>query len=97
MLFGASLILAGEETRPLRRLLWLVVFGLVHAYGVWYGDILFTYGVVGVVVLGARRWSPRRQLTVGVTLLVVSTVLVALVALFFDALPGSFAESIAFT
>lgn len=95
MLFGASLILAGEETRPLRRLLWLVVFGLVHAYGVWYGDILFTYGVVGIVVLGARRWSPRRQLAVGVTLLVVSTVLVALVALFFDALPGSFAESIA--
>ena len=60
MLFGASLILAGEETRPLRRLLWLVVFGLVHAYGVWYGDILFTYGVVGVVVLGARRAEGAR-------------------------------------
>ena len=94
MLFGASLVLAGEETRPVRRLLWLVVFGLVHAYLVWYGDILFTYGVVGLVVLRAKRWTPRRQLGVGVALLVLSPVLVALTGVFFDALPASVAESI---
>jgi uncharacterized protein len=53
-LFGASLVLGGEGTRPRRRLVWLVIFGLLHSYLVWYGDILFTYGVVGLVVLGAR-------------------------------------------
>jgi len=94
MLFGASLVLGGSDTRPVRRLLWLVAFGLVHAYFIWYGDILFTYGVVGLLLLRAVKWSPRRQLGVGAALLLVSPVLVALTAAFLDAFPGWFTESI---
>ncbi|AKQ70439.1 Putative inner membrane protein [Myxococcus hansupus] len=89
MLFGASLVLGGDEVRPRKRLAWLVVFGLVHAYGVWYGDILFTYGVVGMLIVGARTWSPGRQLRLGLALVSVGPALSLAVALGFEHLPPS--------
>ena len=46
-LFGASLVLAGEASKPKRRLLWLIIFGCVHGYLIWFGDVLFAYGVTG--------------------------------------------------
>jgi uncharacterized protein len=87
-LFGASLVLAGESSNPRRRLAWLIGFGLLHGYLVWYGDILFTYGVVGLVVLPALGWSVRRQVTVGVALLVVSSLIALTGFVFFDSLPA---------
>jgi uncharacterized protein len=73
MLFGASMLLGADTTSPTKRLVWLGIFGLVHGYLVWYGDILFTYGVVGLVLHGlrARDWSPLRQLQVAVALVAV--------------------------
>jgi uncharacterized protein len=38
---------------------WLILFGLLHAHLLWYGDILYTYGVCGLVVYLFRRKSPR--------------------------------------
>lgn len=35
----------------IRRLLVLTVIGLIHALGIWHGDILFTYGIVGFLLL----------------------------------------------
>ncbi|MCA3012189.1 MAG: DUF418 domain-containing protein [Myxococcaceae bacterium] len=87
-LFGASLVLAGEASSPRRRLSWLVAFGLLHGYLVWYGDILFTYGVVGLAVLPALRWSVRRQVVVGLGLVLVSSLLAFASFAFFDALPA---------
>ncbi|MDX2011165.1 MAG: DUF418 domain-containing protein [Myxococcaceae bacterium] len=86
-LFGASLVLAGEASHPRRRLGWLVVFGLIHGYLVWYGDVLFTYGLVGLVALPALRWSVRRQVTLGLSLLLVSSLIALVGFVWFDALP----------
>ncbi len=88
MLFGASLVLGGDATRPRRRLVWLVAFGLLHAYLVWYGDILFTYGVVGLVVVGARPWPARRLVAVGSVLLAAGPVVAATLAAAFHELPS---------
>lgn len=60
MLFGMGLMLqrgravgAGREFGWLgaRRLIVLMMIGLAHALGVWYGDILFMYAVCGLVLL----------------------------------------------
>jgi uncharacterized protein len=93
-LFGASLALAGDASNPKRRLGWLMVFGLLHGYLVWYGDVLFTYSVVGLAVLPALRWSARRQVTVGLGLLLVSSLLALACAVWFDALPAFFLEDL---
>jgi uncharacterized protein len=67
MLFGVSVLLYavkpaadGRSTRALwfRRMFWLLVIGLVHAYLIWDGDILVPYALCGMLVLWwVRRWS----------------------------------------
>lgn len=88
-LFGASLILAGEASRPPRRLLWLTVFGLIHGFFIWYGDVLFTYGVVGLLLLGARSWPVRRLVLVGAGLLLVGPLTTSVGCLAFESLPAA--------
>lgn len=75
LLFGASLYLVGgergdaERGRVLhRRLFWLLVFGLIHATLIWYGDILVTYALTGFLVMQARSWPAYRLMIGGVAL-----------------------------
>lgn len=42
-----------------RRMLWLMAFGVIHAWLIWYGDILYAYAVCGLVLYPARHLSPR--------------------------------------
>jgi uncharacterized protein len=81
MLFGAGLALMAEraEVRGVRfggtyyrRLMWLLLIGAVHAYLLWFGDILFWYAVCGVILYPVRRWRPRTLLAMGLILLCVT-------------------------
>jgi uncharacterized protein len=63
-LFGLGFYLFMERTlakgltlMPLyrRRLLILLAFGAVHLFLLWSGDILFTYALVGFILLGFRQ------------------------------------------
>src|SRR5262245_40158064 len=76
MLFGASVILfsSGNEGGSsaasvadlyYRRTLWLICFGIVHAYCLWPGDILFLYGVIGLILYPIRNVAPQRLIVVG--------------------------------
>ena len=38
---------------------WLIVFGLLHAHLLWYGDILYWYGMCGLLVYLFRKCSPK--------------------------------------
>jgi uncharacterized protein len=77
MVFGAGVLLfvtKKEQTgRPVtglfyRRMFWLVLFGLVHAHLIlWMGDILYLYGICGMVVYLFRNVNPR-YLVLGVPL-----------------------------
>src|SRR5262249_35868540 len=73
MLFGAGVVLLTQrvEGRGLRsrgvyyrRTLWLVVFGLLHAYFIWIGDILYSYGVAGLILFPLRKLRPAALLAI---------------------------------
>jgi uncharacterized protein len=52
----------------LRRLTILFGIGLLHAYLVWYGDILHQYALLGFLLLLFRRCSDRTLLATGIGL-----------------------------
>lgn len=67
MLFGAGIVLMAERIEAAggkpgrvhyRRMFWLLLFGLAHAYLIWYGDILVAYSLCGMLVFVFRRRSP---------------------------------------
>jgi uncharacterized protein len=71
MLFGAGMVLFMMNKREIpgqipvaeyyyRRLLWLVAFGLFNAFILlWQGDILFYYGLCGMLLFAFRRMKPK--------------------------------------
>jgi uncharacterized protein len=80
MLFGAGVVILtsrldrrglGVETADIyyRRILWLLAFGLVHAYLIWWGDILFFYAVIGLFLFPLRKASGRALVIAGLLLL----------------------------
>ena len=82
MLFGAGIVLMAERAeargrRPAglhyRRMLILIVLGAIHAYLIWFGDILVVYGMSGLVVYLFWRRSWQALLVMGVLMLVVSS------------------------
>ena len=83
MLFGAGLLLlsargegAGDVERlHHRRMALLGGIGLVHAYLLWYGDMLVTFALCGALVFGLRALPPRRLLTCGALALVCASVI----------------------
>lgn len=57
-----------------RRTMWLIVFGLVNAYLLlWPGDILFYYGVVGLLLFVCRNAGPRKLIVAAAVILVLQT------------------------
>ena len=80
LLFGAGVVLMAGRlenrgVRPARvhyrRMTWLMVFGLVHAYVLWHGDILVLYAICGMLIYPLRRLSVRALVTLGVAALAV--------------------------
>lgn len=75
LLFGISTFLVGADAGVLRRrLLWLVVFGVVHGALIWCGDILLLYAVCGLIFARWRRMDQRRLLSMGLIVFVIGTV-----------------------
>lgn len=80
LLFGASLVLFCEaaerrgddaDVLQVRRLLWLMAFGYLHYALLWWGDILFPYGLLGLAALALRRVPPVPLAAGGLVLFVV--------------------------
>ncbi len=82
MLFGASTLLlleraerrgAGIEAADIyyRRILWLILFGLLHAHLIWSGDILYSYGVVGLLLFPLRKLSAKALIVAGSVIILI--------------------------
>ena len=56
----------GFERRYTRRLLWLLVFGILNLFFLWPWDILHLYAIGGLFLLAMRGWSTRALVAVGV-------------------------------
>jgi uncharacterized protein len=74
MLLGVSIVMlageAGDRDVPawrthMRRMAALLVLGLLHAYLLWYGDMLVPLALAGTGVFLARRLSPWWLLVLG--------------------------------
>lgn len=66
-----------------RRCAVLLVFGIIHAYGFWYGDILTWYSVTGLCALWwVRRWKIKTQIIAGAGFFLLGTTLLGLLTLF---------------
>jgi uncharacterized protein len=75
LLFGASMLLVIEKAEAkgespasvhYRRMLWLLAFGFLHFFFIWYGDILTGYALIGMVAYLFRRKAPRQLLFWGI-------------------------------
>jgi len=64
ILFGVGIVLMAENIEKkggnpskvhYKRMLILAVFGLLHAYLLWFGDILFPYALAGMITYTARK------------------------------------------
>jgi len=84
LLFGAGILIMTTRAEErsgrsaalhYRRMFWLLVFGLIHAYLIWYGDILVLYAVCGLVVYLFRRRSPVTLFVLGSLVLLVGALL----------------------
>ena len=84
MLFGAGVILLtsrleqrGEGSRSadifLRRNMWLVAIGLTHGYFLWFGDILYAYGLTALLFLyPCRKLQARTLIAAGLLIFAVN-------------------------
>jgi uncharacterized protein len=82
ILFGAGVILLTERAERrgsrnvadifCRRNMWLVLFGIVHFYFIWSGDILFWYGITALLFLyPCRNLRFRNLLIAGAAVLLI--------------------------
>ena len=87
LLFGASMmvIITRAEAQGLsgakvhyNRMFWLAVFGLVHLFFIWIGDILFLYAIMGCIAYTIHNMSARDLIKWGVGFFLAITFIFAL-------------------
>jgi uncharacterized protein len=85
-LFGASTLLVIEKAEAAglsaarihyARMFWLLVFGLIHFYFIWFGDILAHYALIGLLAFFFRRLAVRALLIWGAALVVAQCLMMA--------------------
>lgn len=85
-LFGASALLVIERAEAhgmsaarvhYARMAWLLVFGLLHLYLFWWGDILNHYALIGMILFRFRAWGITALVKLALTLIAVQTLLLA--------------------
>lgn len=99
MLFGYGLgmqfLRAEARKRPfapvaVKRLIILLVFGILHAFLIWFGDILITYAIMGFLLIGMMRLDSKWLMTLGVIIYAIPHSLLLLIMFAAAAMDSSF-------
>lgn len=86
VLFGASTLLVVQRAEAkgesgglthYSRMTWLLLFGAIHAYAIWYGDILMLYAVIGMIAFFFRKLPAHKLASLGLTFILVQVVMMA--------------------
>ncbi len=84
MLYGAGLVLMIDRAAArgakiggiwYRRNFWLLVIGALHAYLIWFGDILFFYAFIGMLIYPLRNRSPRALIIIACVMFLIGILL----------------------
>ena len=84
LMFGAGVLLLTSRAEQrgagalgadihYRRMLWMILFGVVHAFVLWWGEILYPYALLGLMLYPFRRLSVRALLIFAVVLMLGTT------------------------
>lgn len=77
MLFGAGMIVLTDRAQSrgassaaiyYRRTAWLALIGFLHAWVLWFGDILFPYALCGLLLYPTRKLRPGLLIAIGAAL-----------------------------
>ena len=80
ILFGAGVVLFSQRIEAkgkrvnilhYKRMFWLLIFGLIHAYFIWAGDILVTYAICGILVFFFRKKSIQKLFILAVIMFII--------------------------
>jgi uncharacterized protein len=73
MIFSDNIIRKGKKAGLFhyRRMIFLLIIGLIHAYLIWMGDILVIYALCGSIVFLMRKWSNKRLIIIGSILFII--------------------------
>jgi uncharacterized protein len=77
LLFGVGIALLAPRgfDYHFRRMAWLLVFGLLHFYLLWWGDILQIYALCGLLIYPLHRVHGRALLKLAIALLSLAAVI----------------------
>ena len=97
MLFGAGVCVFADRALAktghaaglhYRRTFWLLLFGLMHAHLLWYGDILVPYALCALWVYLFRNRSARTLFITGVLVMSVSSIFYLLIGFGIEQIPA---------
>lgn len=93
MLFGAGICLFAHNAEKksgsalglhFQRNFYLLLFGMLHGYFIWYGDILVSYALCGFLLYWFRNLSSRWLIILGIFSMSLSSALLWMVQLLLD-------------
>lgn len=82
MLFGASMVMISQKARrehlrssdlQNRRFVYLGIIGILHAYLLWYGDVLLALAITGLLMFVFRRKKSSTQIRAGIIFLIIGS------------------------
>ena len=101
IVFGAGLIMMSTRADSrgakyagvwYRRNLWLLSIGALHGYLIWFGDILFSYALMGMLIFPLRKRKPRTLIIVACLMLPIALLFSYAGGVYVDKLHVSVAE-----